>query len=357
MTDKRVTLSTIASLTGVNASTVSRALNPRTSHLVEGRLCARILSVCDELGYRPGLLGRSFATGRTYKIGFISGHLQGDLSSPLLAQLLAGLTERLQAQNYSLTLLPYSAGQGRDSLRQLLMSDVADAYLLGVSMLDEQTREILLNSRRLVLTLGTHNLREQDAFSSLILDDLPAYQQVWRMLPRSWWQRVLFVGEACVSTEYKLATMRRAAGVCNLNGSEIPARILPSPCVHFTLNRHRAMLYGEEHWRELAQYRLLWCASDLTALGLADALTRRGLRLGEDFCLLGQDNLESLYGLNYQPLLTSVDPQMYEAGVQTAELLLQQLNTDQAANRLQKIKLPSRLIFRQSLPEHLNPEM
>jgi DNA-binding LacI/PurR family transcriptional regulator len=231
---------------------------------------------------------------------------------------------------------------------------VADAYLLGVAMLDAQTREILLNSRRLVLTLDLHQWREQDAFSGLILDDLPAYQQVWQMLPQSWRHRVLFVGEAGVNTEYKLATMRRAAEVCNLTGSEIPAQILPAPCVHFTLNRQRAMLYGEEHWRELAQYRLLWCASDLTALGLADALTRHGLRLGEDICLLGQDNLESLYGSQYQPLLTSVDPQMREAGLRTAELLLQQLGRGQAAQPLQKIKLPSRLIFRQSFPENLS---
>ncbi len=350
MSERRITLSTIASLAGVNASTVSRALNPRTAGMVEGSLRARILSLSDGLGYRPGLLGKSFATGKTFKVGFITGSTQNDLSSPLLAQLLGSLALHLQSYNYSLTILPYSSGQKGDSLRQLLMSDVADGYILGVSMLDAQTRDILLNSGRLLVTLDLHQWREQDDFSGLILDDLLAYQQIWRALPESWYRQVMFVGEPGTNTDYKLAKMRQAAQSCRVDKSEIAVRLLPQLSLHFTLNRQHAFAYAEEHWRELAHYKLLWCASDLTALGLADALSRRGLRIGTDICLVGQDNIESLYGALYQPLLTTVDPQMAEAGLQTAELLLRQLTQTKQNKIPTKIKLPSKLIFRTSFP-------
>jgi len=350
MSELRVTLSTIASLAGVNASTVSRALNSRTAGMVECRLRARILSLSDELGYRPGLLGKSFATGKTFKIGFITGSTQNDLSSPFLAQLLSSLALYLQSYNYSLTILPYCGGPQGDSLRQLLMSDVADGYILGVSMLDAQTRDILRNSNRLIVALDLHQWREQDDFSCLILDDLLAYRQIWRALPVSWYRQVLFVGEPGINTDYKLAKMRQAALFCGVGKSEIAVRLLPQLNTHFTLNRQHAFVYAEEHWRALAKYKLLWCASDLTALGLADALSRRGLRIGTDICLVGQDNIESLYGALYQPLLTTVDPQMAEAGLQTAELLLRQLTQTKPKMIPTKIKLPSKLIFRTSLP-------
>ena len=353
MSNQRVTLSTIASLTGVNASTVSRALNPRTSHLVEVHLRSRIQSVCDEHNFRPRVTGRSFVTGKTFKVGFISGEVAKDLSSPLCAQLLASLAEALQARNYSLTILPYTGMRNSDSLRQLLMSDVADGYILGVAMLDAQTRDILVSSGRLVIALDLRQNQVQDDFSSLVLEYLPAYRQIWQSLPVSWHQEVLFIGAESASTDYKLAKMRQAAASCGVAEDEIAVQLLKFQTMDFTLNFRYAFIYGEEHWRTLAKYRLLWCASDLTAIGLADALSRRGLRIGTDICLLGQDNIESLYGQGYQPQLTTVDPMMQDAGIQTAELMLQHLANPQHSNKPRRIELQSRIVFRDSLPEKL----
>ena len=65
----------------------------------------------------------------------------------------------------------------------------------------------------------------------------------------------------------------------------------------------------------LAGYKLLWCGSDLTALGIKDALETAGLTVGKDIFLIGNDDLENLAGgTAMHPVLSTVDEHMEEYG-------------------------------------------
>lgn len=63
--------SEVASLSGVSVSTVSRALNPQTAHLVNPRTREQILSASSELRFRPNALARGLRGRYSNTIGVI----------------------------------------------------------------------------------------------------------------------------------------------------------------------------------------------------------------------------------------------------------------------------------------------
>ena len=76
---KKLSIREIAEKTSLSIATVSRALDPRFVHKVKEETRLKILRYCNECDYRPNNAGRSLVTGKTFKVGFISGQIAGDL--------------------------------------------------------------------------------------------------------------------------------------------------------------------------------------------------------------------------------------------------------------------------------------
>jgi LacI family transcriptional regulator len=70
MPPTKTTLNDIAQRTGLSVATVSRALHRADSPNVSLRTRDRVLNIARELGYRPNLLSRSLATGRTNTVAY-----------------------------------------------------------------------------------------------------------------------------------------------------------------------------------------------------------------------------------------------------------------------------------------------
>lgn len=96
MTD-RPTLHDIARQTGVHASTVSRALNPRTASMVKSQTRRRVLETARALGYRPHPLARGLRTNRTMSVGMVIP----DIENPLFGPIIAGAEAVLAESGYS----------------------------------------------------------------------------------------------------------------------------------------------------------------------------------------------------------------------------------------------------------------
>lgn len=65
------TMSDVARLAGVDASTVSRALNGRTPSSLRPETVAKVQAAAEQLGYRPNVLARGLRTQRTHTIGLL----------------------------------------------------------------------------------------------------------------------------------------------------------------------------------------------------------------------------------------------------------------------------------------------
>lgn len=95
-----VTLAQIARRTGVHSSTVSRALNERTRHLVADDVAARIVATADALGYRPNLMAAALRTRRSRAVGV----LVDDIADPARLAQVAGIEVSLCEAGYVMML-------------------------------------------------------------------------------------------------------------------------------------------------------------------------------------------------------------------------------------------------------------
>ena len=88
----------VADRAQVAMSSVSRVLSEHPD--VSPAMRERVLAAVSELGYRPDLLAQGLRRGATHSVGFVVG----DISNPLLAEIVKGAEGRLREEGYSVLL-------------------------------------------------------------------------------------------------------------------------------------------------------------------------------------------------------------------------------------------------------------
>ena len=94
MSKRKTTLKDIADAIGVHASTVSRALDPKTRHLITATIAERIVAAARERGYRPNAIASSLRTRRSMTIGVVVPDITNAIFPPILRGIEDTLTPR-----------------------------------------------------------------------------------------------------------------------------------------------------------------------------------------------------------------------------------------------------------------------
>jgi len=138
----RPTLKTIASITGLGITTVSRALKDAPD--IGKNTKQRVREVAEEIGYTPNRAGVGLRTGKT-KDEEVMG---------LTSHIVRGLSEALSTTPYHLTITPYTLGNSPlDTVRYITEHKSADGIILSrIEPLDERVR--YLHKRR--IPFATH---------------------------------------------------------------------------------------------------------------------------------------------------------------------------------------------------------
>src|SRR5436190_22214887 len=92
---KGVTLRDVAALAGVSSRTVSNVVNGYAP--VSEATRARVQQAVDKLGYRPNVLARNLAAGRSGQIAVVVPYLD----TPYFAELLQGIIRAARVQGYN----------------------------------------------------------------------------------------------------------------------------------------------------------------------------------------------------------------------------------------------------------------
>ncbi|MBR2873208.1 MAG: LacI family DNA-binding transcriptional regulator [Lentisphaeria bacterium] len=329
----------VARLTGLSTATVSRALDPRYADRVKPSTREKILAVCDSADFRPDAAARSFVTGKSYKVGFISGSPASDCGNRIFGCFLQGVTFELQKNNYNLLLLG-AHPDGEEQIINFLRSNVADAYILGNSLVTENVAEVISRCKAPVLMLE----KQQSIPHALILrrNIRPAFEKIWKNIPVGLYDRVLFCSQPNVSSRYETAQGCAPAGV------KIPLLLLESG-KEFPETRYLARQAALKQIDYLKKFKIFWCSSDLLALGVRDALEETtGQVAGKDFYLIGFDNMESMGQFYETPFLSTVDNRMEKMGEVAARMLL---DTLQGVKTADCMDFSSVYIQRKSFPD------
>ena len=316
----------VAKLTGLSTATVSRALDPRYSQKVKVETREKILSVCDLANYRPDVAGRSIATGKSYKVGFISGSPASDCGNPIFSCFLKGVIFELQKNNYNLLILGTTPKE-ENQVVNFLRSNVADGYILGNSLVTPKVSEAISLCKAPVLMLENN----KNIPNGLVVkrNIKPAFKEIWQNIPKEFYNKILFCSQKGLLDRYETALN------CAPKAAKLPIFTLEAG-KEFPETRYLSRIVAIKNLDYLLNYKIFWCSSDLLALGIKDAIEENtNLIAGKDFYLIGFDNIENKGEFSNEPFLSTVDICLEEMGKEGAKLLLDNLYGKNTTNCLE----------------------
>ena len=313
------TLKRVAEAAGVHVSTVSRAVNPDTRHLVAEPVAARVLAEAARLGYRPDAAAASLRTGRSRLVGA----LVPGIANPVFAPILAGAESVLAARGYALLV----ADPGDDPGRAAALADgMASRRVDGLLLATAAGRDDPVVSR--CLARGTpvvliNRAEAEPRAPSVVSDDREGMRLAVGHLAELGHCRIGHVaGPPSLST----GDLRRRGFEAAMSEHGLDAAAALESAAAYTREA------GAEAARRLLARRpdlsALACANDLLALGAYDALAAAGRRVPADVSVTGHNDMPMVDMV--APPLTTVRIGHAEMGREAAHLLLRAME-DRAA--------------------------
>jgi LacI family transcriptional regulator len=329
----RITIREVASHAGVNASTVSRALNPETRHLIGDEVAARVLASAKTLGYRQNI----FAAGLKGGASKVVGMLLPDIENPVFPPIIRGIEEQLSAAGYALSIAS-ALGDTKDQenlLEQMFARQVDGLILATAARQDPLVKRCLLEGVPVVLV---NRAEEGGEVSEVVNDDFLSMKLAVDHLTE--------LGHRFIA--HLSGPRHFATGWTRIRGFEMAVRehgLEQAPiveCAAFT--REAGNPACVELLRLYPEVTGIVAANDLIALGCYDALAQLHRHCPKQISIVGHNDIPLVDMLN--PPLTTVRIQHREMGRQAARLLLERLSAVNTAPL--RITLAPKLMVRGS---------
>ena len=321
---RHVTLRDVAEAAGVSTMTVSNVLLGRVGRM-SPQTRERIEAEITRLDYRPNSTARGLRTAAWQSIGMlIVDDAPTFLSGSFMTNIVAGLSNQLNAQNHTLVLQGVTTGKLSGALFvRDIRTDGICGYLSGNDASRQATIETLLNLRQpIVVFQETLRFPGRD-FCSVRLDDRAGgrmladevigagAKQLVMLVPRLYWPGIA----------------ERVAGVrerVQAHGS-VTLRLLKSPGTAFETVQQAVARDIDTHGVPDA----ILAANDQMGIAVLKLLPSKGLIVPRDVLVTGFNAFEFLHYSD--PVLTSIRSPAYEMGARGAQEMLERLRTGQFA--------------------------
>jgi LacI family transcriptional regulator len=303
-----VTIKDVARESGVNISTVSRALN--NSYGVNNQTREHVAAVAARLNYRPNRVARGLVTGRSHSLGLILS----DIRNPFFAEVARGAEDAARTGNCDLVLCnsDLDADKQMHYVRSLLEKRIDGILMNSVSALSREQQAQLTASDVPIVLLNR-------PASSQLFSTVCANNEAGGAMAA---QYLLDLGHRKIAhltgpKQHGNLSDRTRGFVRTLQA----AKIAIHPIVRYGKFNFAG---GAELTRKLLDAHpdvtAIFAANDVMAFGVVQAALERGLRIPEDLSLIGFDNIE-FSGIVHPPLTTIHQPK-YEMGQAAVEILL-----------------------------------
>lgn len=292
----KVRLQDVARVAGVSMKTVSNVVHDYPH--VSASMRERVQQVIDELGYRPNVLGRRLATGRTGLLALAFT----DVSIPYFAELARTVSASASKRGYRL-LLEETNGtlEGDRAVVSSSEAGLVDGVIFQPSVMS--STEIATHRGDVPLVL----LGEAEAPLSVdhvMVDNVAAAASATRHLVGLDRSRVGFVGHEehapSATSQQRLIGYQEALSQAGLRLDM--SLLFPSNTISSHDSAHAVGAALDRGMR----FDGLVCRDDLAAIGALRAIQERGLSVPGDIAITGWDNI-SMSAYTY-PSLTTIAP-------------------------------------------------
>ncbi len=321
----------VAELAGVSRSAVSRAFTPGTSISEETR--RRVILAAEQLGYHVNHLARGLLRKSTGIVCLVVG----DSDTPYQARMVRHLSQHLQEAGKVPMVLETSGPDGNveRALRQTLNYRADATVVLSGTPPQSVIRTCLDNGQRLLLInrddglVGPHNIR---------IDNVAASRTALHAFLRAGCRRIAIITSeagtpSLIDREQSFARVAAEASV------EPMAWRSGRTSYETGAAGARALFAGSD--RPDAAF----CITDLIACGFMDCARHEfGLRIPEDLCVIGFDDIEQAGWSSYR--LTTFAAPVQKIAARVVELVTS--DSDQPAE-LQKSVYDAPVVWRSSV--------
>lgn len=332
-----VTLQDVAVHAGVSMKTVSNVV--RNYQHVSDQTRAKVQRSIDELGYRPNLMGRRLATGRTglITLAFV------DIGIPYFAELARLSSRSAQRFGYRL-LLEETDGTITGEWEVVTGSEagMVDGILFQPSVMT--SKEVARYRGDLPLVL----LGEAAApltMDRVMIDNVAAASEATRHLIALGRRRIGFAGH-----EQHGLTATSRLRIAGYQDALETAGITPDPSLMFATPAITSLDTAHAVGAALdggARPDAIMCRDDLAAIGTLRALQERGIRVPDEVAVTGWDNIPM--SAVTHPSLTTIAPDLDALVERALTLLTDRINGFDGMGRHEIV--PHRLVIRESAPE------
>ena len=334
MRKKQVTIKDIARALGVSHSTISRALSRDKSYMVSEETRRLVKQTAEEMNYRPNLLAKGFATGKTGTLGLLTFESYQEPYGAQIDWFLKDADER----NYRL-LVGMSAERDSESPEFDQVSQIEQFISRGIDGLLVQTMGDVNESKRIQRAVDgrvpvvTFPYPTRDC-CGVVLDHEAGFYRATTHLIELGHERIGFLGDNWDESGQDSSRGRGYYKAMNEHG-------LTPKSLAVGVQQAES---GYRLSREVRdRFTALVCRSDHTAIGVLRGMRELRIRVPEEVAVVGNGNLDvSAY---VTPSLTTQSTPAREIAHAAMDLMLRQF---EGHYTVWQIVLTSTLVLRES---------
>lgn len=327
------TISDVARRARVTTATVSNVITQRVP--VSAKTRARVLQAIEELGYRPNLVARGLAQGKTLTLALVVP----TISNPFFAEVVEEVERVADQHDYQLLLsmTHNSPEEGKRHLERMASRWVDGFIVMG--MAGDLTDVLALKNagKEVVLSVWNQDPRTQS---------LPIVDIDFRLAGELATRHLLEYGHRRIATilEEPVQLTRRQGFQAALAEAGIPA--LPE----YIRQGDSSFESGYKCTLELLALPVpptaIFAGNDWMALGAIEAIASQGLSVPNDLSVVGVDDITLAAHAN--PRLTTISTPKREMARAATELLLRYIQGSDIPEQPLKILVSPHLVVRQS---------
>ncbi|WP_368654863.1 LacI family DNA-binding transcriptional regulator [Ornithinibacillus sp. 4-3] len=327
---KKVNAAEVARLAGVSQSTVSRVFTPNSSKPVSESLQRRVLDSAKQLGYRPNALARGLITNKTNMIGLV----MGDIENPFFSGILEKLTGSLKNKGFNILFVHTKEGLlQEEEISQFLEYNV-DGVIVTDALLSSNVVGQLSNNQIPVVLL--YRDIEGSPCHFVGCDNYSAGREIGKYLFNQGHRKLAYM----TGHEDSSTSRDRQEGFCAFLHEKGVAPVIEAGGYSYKAG-YQAALRLLSNNRDLDA---LFCADDIMAVGVIDAVETLGISIPKELSIVGFDDIP-MASWNPYALTTWKVPvdELIELAI---SILLKEINGEN--EEIMRVLLPGTFVERKS---------